>query len=94
MLGSWGENECFFIDMNKCIVIALGVDYDKTSSKEKRVKAAKLLHIYSKEIILIMKIGDIELKVPVLVSRENSEAISGRKRRVIGGVPHKIFHKK
>ena len=65
--------------ISKSDAIALGIDYNHIQCKEKRVEAANMSSIHVKDVRLSLSIDKLSLTVPVLISREYSEALLGRK---------------
>ena len=59
--------------------ILLGLDYRKMRSPEIKVEVANLTSIHAKKTTLWITIETVELRIPVLVTKEEVECLLGRK---------------
>lgn len=59
--------------------LLLGIEYAQLKAKEIKVEAANLSFMHTKKVRLTLKIDGIELKIPVLIAKEEVECLLGRR---------------
>lgn len=68
-----------FSMISNTTAMVLGLEYEKLKTEEVKVELANMSYMHTKEAALTVTIEGNDLKIPVLIAREEADSLLGRK---------------